>query len=219
ESFLIEEGWMDRDRFTAMFGIFAMAEAVNLLQDKAGLPGRYGHDEGANALGLRISEALAAMVEARPMRNVWRGRAMLHAQAGLSSDIGTTPGVRIPYGTEPDPVSHVQALAPQHRYYASGISEILTLDETVKANPEAVLQLCKGAFASGFREFTANVASNDLVRVTGYMIRLSDVRRVDAGQGSRTNTSALGAEAAKLTGILTRKPRVVGQELDAGQRQ
>ncbi|WP_372840461.1 YjjI family glycine radical enzyme [Phaeovulum sp.] len=218
ESFLVEEGWIDRDRFTAMFGIFGMAEAVNLLQDKAGLAGRYGHDAGANALGLRITEALAEMVAARPMRNVWRGRAMLHAQAGLSTDADATPGIRIAYGTEPDPVTHVQALAPQHRHYASGVSEILTLDETVKANPEAVLQLAKGAFAAGFREFTANVASNDLVRVTGYMIRLSDVARHDAGEGSRTNTTALGAEAARLTGILARKPRVVGLERDAGAR-
>ncbi len=218
ESFLVEEGWIDRDRFTAMFGVFGMAEAVNLLQDKAGLAGRYGHDAGANALGLKITEALAEMVAARPMRNVWRGRAMLHAQAGLSTDADATPGIRIAYGTEPDPVTHVQALAPQHRYYASGVSEILTLDETVKANPEAVLQLAKGAFAAGFREFTANVASNDLVRVTGYMIRLSDVARHDAGEGARTNTTALGAEAARLTGILARKPRVVGLERDAGTR-
>ena len=35
-NFLVEEGWIDRDRFTAMFGIFAMAEAVNHLQDIAG---------------------------------------------------------------------------------------------------------------------------------------------------------------------------------------
>jgi len=144
---------------------------------------------------------------------------MLHSQAGLSTDADTTPGVRIAYGCEPDPVTHIKALAPHHRYYASGISEILTLDETVKANPAAVVQLCKGAFANGFREFTANVASNDLVRVTGYMIRLSDVARYNDEMGSRTNTTALGAEAARLTGILTRKPRVVAHELAAGDGQ
>ena len=63
------------------------------------------------------------------MEHIWRGVAMLHAQAGLSSDAGTTPGVRIPYGSEPDPVSHVQALLPHHQHYLSGVSEILTLDE------------------------------------------------------------------------------------------
>ena len=141
---------------------------------------------------------------------------MLHSQAGLSDDIEATPGIRIPYGIEPDPVSHVQALAPQHQYYPSGVSEILTIDETVKNNPEALYQLCKGALASGFREFTANVSSNDLVRVTGYMIRLSDVKKFNDQKGSRTNTTGLGAEAADLMGILDRKPRVVGHELSPG---
>jgi len=219
ESFLVSEGWIDRDRFTAMFGIFAMAEAVEHLLAKSGVAGRYGRDEKANTLGYAISARLAELVAALPMHHVWRGRAMLHSQAGLSTDTGLTPGVRIAYGQEPDPVSHVRALAPHHQYYASGVSEILTLDETVKANPAAVLDLCKGAFACGFREFTANVGGNDLVRVTGYMIRLSDVARYDTAQGARTNTTALGAEATKLTAILARKPRVVAHELCPGTDQ
>ena len=113
-------------------------------------------------------------------------------------------------------MSHVRALLPQHAYYLSGVSEILTLDETVRANPEAVFQLAKGALAMGFREFTANVAGNDLVRVTGYMIRLSDVKLYNEGKGSRTNTTGLGAEAAAVTPILKRAPRVVGLESLAG---
>lgn len=212
-SFLVDEGWIDADRFAAMFGIFAMAEAVNHLQDKAGRRGRYGHDAQANALGLAITGRLAALVAARPLPGVWRGRALLHAQAGLSSDTGLTPGIRIPYGTEPDPVTHVQALVAQHAHYPSGVSEILTLDETVRANPEAVYRLAKGALDMGLREFTANVGANDLVRVTGYMIRLSDLARHAEGAGDRTNTTALGAEAAALTGILDRRLRVVAQEL------
>jgi YjjI family glycine radical enzyme len=219
DSFLVKEGWIDKDRFTAMYGIFAMAEAVNLLQDMEGRKGRYGFDETANALGHRISAAIAEAVRDRPLDNVWRGRALLHSQAGLSDDIDATPGVRIPYGTEPDPVTHVQALAPHHQYYEAGISEILTVDESVTNNPEALVQLCKGAFANGFREFTANVASNDLVRVTGYMVRMSDIRKFRDKQGSRTNTTVLGAEAADMTGILDRKPRVVGNELDPGYGQ
>lgn len=218
-SFLVEEGWIERDRFTVMFGVFAMAEAVNALQEKEGRAGRYGFDEQANVLGHRISRELAEAVDKRPLDNVWQGRALLHAQAGLSDDVGTTPGVRIPYGTEPDPVTHVQALAAHHEYYPSGISEILTVDESIKNNPEAMLQLCKGALSCGFREFTVNVASNDLVRVTGYMVRLSDIKKFNEQQGSRTNTTVLGAEAADVTGILDRKPRVVGNELYPGYSQ
>ena len=218
-SFLVEEGWIERDRFTVMFGVFAMAEAVNALREKEGREGRYGFDEQANALGHRISRVLSEAVDKRPLDNVWRGRALLHSQAGLSDDIGATPGVRIPYGTEPDPVTHVQALAAHHKYYPSGISEILTVDESIKNNPEAMLQLCKGALSCGFREFTVNVASNDLVRVTGYMIRLSDVKKFNEQKGSRTNTTVLGAEAADVTGILDRRPRVVGNELYPGYSQ
>ncbi len=219
DSFLVNEGWIEPGRFTAMFGVFAMAEAVNTIQEKEGRAGRYGFDEQANALGHRISRALAEAVGERHLDNVWRGHALLHSQAGLSDDVEATPGVRIPYGTEPDPVAHVEALSPHHAFYPSGISEILTVDESVRNNPEAIQQLCKGAFARGFREFTVNVASNDLVRVTGYMVRLSDIRRFKERQGSRTNTTVLGAEAADVTGILDRRPRVVGNELYPGHRQ
>ncbi len=219
DSFLVNEGWIEPGRFTAMFGVFAMAEAVNTIQEKEGRAGRYGFDEQANALGHRISRALAEAVGERHLDNVWRGHALLHSQAGLSDDVEATPGVRIPYGTEPDPVAHVEALSPHHAFYPSGISEILTVDESVRNNPEAIQQLCKGAFARGFREFTVNVASNDLVRVTGYMVRLSDIRRFKERQGSRTNTTVLGAEAADVTRILDRRPRVVGNELYPGHRQ
>ena len=73
------------------------------------------------------------------------------------------------------------------------------------------MQLCRGAFKAGMREFTANVVGNDLVRVTGYMVRLSELEKFRA-EGSRTNTTWLGEEAARNTGILQRKPRVVSNE-------
>lgn len=212
DGFLVQEGLIDEDRFVPMFGIYGMAEAVNLLLEKEGLAGRYGHDEGANHLGHRISALLSLYVTGRAQPHAWGGRALLHAQGGLSVDRGVTPGVRIPYGEEPDPASHVLALAPHHGFYGSGISEILTLDPTIRQNPQALLQLCKGAFALGMREFSANVGDSDLVRVTGYMIRKSDVARF-AAEGSRLQTTCLGAEASELTGIRRRAPRVLGLEL------
>ncbi|MCW2254468.1 hypothetical protein M2263_000559 [Providencia alcalifaciens] len=136
---------------------------------------------------------------------------MLHAQSGISSDKNTTPGVRIPYGSEPNPVDHIITVAPHHRYYLSSVSDILTVDKTIKQNPQALLQLCKGAFAYGMREFTANVSSNDLIRVTGYMVRLSDIEKFKA-EGSRLNTTWLGDEAAENCHILDRQPRVISRE-------
>ncbi|AHJ75337.1 YjjI family glycine radical enzyme [Kosakonia sacchari] len=217
-SFLVQEGLISADRFVPMFGMYGLAEAVNTLCEKAGIAGRYGNDEQANALGYRISEQLASFVANTPVKHGWRQRAMLHAQSGISSDTDTTPGARLPYGDEPDPITHLLAVAPHHAWYQAGISDILTLDETVKRNPQAVVQLCLGAFKAGMREFTANVAGNDLVRVTGYMVRLSDLKKFRA-EGSRINTTWLGEEAARNTHILERQPRVVSHEQQMRFRQ
>ncbi|MFQ0975781.1 YjjI family glycine radical enzyme [Vibrio campbellii] len=212
KGFLTQEGLIEESRFAPMYGIYGMAEAVNVLLEKEGNASRYGQDATANELGHKISAKLAELVENTPVKFGLEGKALLHAQGGISLDLDVTPGVRIPYGKEPDPVSYVQATAGHHQYYRSGISDILTIDETVKSNPEAMFNLCKGALNAGYREFTANVASNDLVRVTGYMVKLSDIAKYDA-EGSRTNTTFLGAEAAKNTGILGRSPRVVSHEM------
>ena len=98
ESFLVREGLIDPQRFAPMFGIYGLAEAVNQLCEKAGMTERYGKDAGANELGYRISAALAAYVENTPVAYGWNQRALLHAQSGISSDTGTTPGARLPYG-------------------------------------------------------------------------------------------------------------------------
>ena len=91
----MEEGLIEEARFVPMFGIFGMAEAVNLLMEKGGLPWRYGHDDEANQLGYRISARLSEWVarRARPMP----GAAVppLHAQ-GTQRGQGRDPGVRIP---------------------------------------------------------------------------------------------------------------------------
>jgi YjjI family glycine radical enzyme len=217
DGFLASEGLISEDRFAPMFGIYGMAEAVNILLEKEGSTGKYGHSEQANTLSHTISEHLAIRVESTPVTYGYKGRALLHAQGGLNLDLDVTPGVRIPYGDEPDPVSYVQATAAHHKHYLSGISDILTIDETVKANPEAMFNLAKGALQLGFREFSANVESNDLVRVTGYMVKLSDIEKVKR-EGSRVNTTELGADAAEHTGILNRSPRVIAMELDPSYR-
>lgn len=211
ESFLVSEGLIEESRFVPMFGIYAMAEAVAILLEKDQISGLYGTDPIANDLAYKISSRLNEIVTRTPVKYGYKGRALLHSQGGLSCDKGTTPGIRIAYGDEPDPVTHIQALAPQHKFYNSGISDILSIDETVKANPEAMTQLCKGAFSLGFREFTANVANTDLVRITGYMVKMSDLKFFKQ-KGSRTNTTALAAEAVVETDVSKRQPRVISHE-------
>ncbi len=52
--FLIKENFIKQDRFSAMFGLVGLAQSVNILQEKEGLVGRFGHAEEANLWGEEI---------------------------------------------------------------------------------------------------------------------------------------------------------------------
>ena len=138
---------------------------------------------------------------------------MLHAQSGISEDVGVTAGARVPIGQDPELIDHILTVAPHHRRFAAGVSDIFALEGSVRANPEAIGDVARGAFAAGLREITFNVEGCDLVRVTGYMVRLSDIAKLRAA-GSRINSTALGAESVENWGLLGRVPRVISHEYD-----
>ena len=138
---------------------------------------------------------------------------MLHAHSGISDDVGITAGARVPIGTEPELIDHILTVAPHHARFGSGISDIFALEASVRANPEAIVDVTKGAFASGMREMTFNVEGSDLVRVTGYMVRLSDIERLRESR-SRINSTGLGAESVENWHLLDRVPRVISHEFD-----
>lgn len=192
-AWMVREGLVSLDRFSAMFGIFGLAEAVDRLMERAGHTGRYGHDDAANALAYRITSAIAAQVAERPMPfcEGFADRAMLHAQSGIDSDVGVTAGTRIPIGHEPDLFAHLRTVAPHHALFAAGVSDIVHFDDTVSRNPEAVVDVVRGAFDLGMREFTFNVDSNDFIRITGYLVRKSDLERAE--DGARHASTFLGA--------------------------
>ena len=164
-----------------MFGIFGLAECVNLLmayegRDRDG-EARYGHDADADALAVRVVERVAELVAARPMPYCegGGGRCYLHSQSGIDLDVGVTAGTRIPVGDEPGLLEHIATCAPHHHLFASGVSDIFHVDETAVRNPEALVDIIRGAFVSGMRDFTFNLDSNEFVRITGYLVRKSDL--------------------------------------------
>ena len=191
-SWLVNEGLLSLDRFSAMFGIFGLAEAVDLLMEREGLPGTYGHSEKADELGYRITSAIATWVADRPMPFCEGngGRALLHSQSGIDLDIGVTAGTRIPIGTEPPLIEHLRTVGRHHHLFAAGISDVLSFDETAVANPQAVVDVIRGAFRSRMRDFTFNLDSNDFIRITGYLVRKSDLAKLP---GARHGSTLLGA--------------------------
>ena len=212
---LVAEGLIALDRFSAMFGIYGLAEAVEALLEREGKHLRYGHDAEANELSYRITSAVADLVAARalPYCEGNGGRAFLHSQSGIDSDVGVTAGTRIPIGREPSLFEHLMAVAPHHRLFAAGVSDVLRFDDTARRNPQAVVDVIVGAFASGMRDFTFNLDSNDFIRITGYLVRKSDLARI--GSGARHASTFLGAGSVAQSHVDQRAvKRVISHERD-----
>ena len=191
-NWLVTEGLLDLNKFSAMFGIFGLAEAVDILMQQEGTEGTYGHSIAADDLGYRITSFIADWVSKRKMPYCEGndGYAFLHSQSGIDLDIGVTAGTRIPIGTEPPLIAHLKTVARHHHLFQSGISDVLSFDETAVANPQAVVDVIRGAFKSGMRDFTFNLDSNDFIRITGYLVRKSDLAKMPA---ARHGSTFLGA--------------------------
>ncbi len=206
--FLVKEKFIHLERFSAMFGVFGLAELVNAMMAIDGRKGRYGHNLKANEMGQSIISCYANLIKNKPMFHCREQRALFHSQSGISSDKGITEGTRVTAGEEPDTLNHILAILPMHQYFEAGISDIFNIDETIEGNPQALVEICQGALKQGLKIFTANVANRDLVRVTGYMIRRSDIEKYRQ-EGSRLNSTALGLEAIDNDKVMNRQVRTI----------
>lgn len=209
---LATEGLIDIERFSAMFGIFGLAECVNLLMAAQGLDGRYGHDPDADALSRRVVEHVAELVAVRPMPYCegGGGHCYLHSQSGIDLDHDVTAGTRIPVGDEPGMLEHITTCAPHHHLFASGVSDIFHVDETAVRNPQAVVDIIRGAFVTGMRDFTFNLDSNEFVRITGYLVRKSDLAAIAAHDGARHSSDLLAAGSEASFHLTQRAVKRIG---------
>lgn len=209
-NFLAREGFIHRDKFTAMYGMVGLADCVNILLEKEGKTGRFGHDEIANDLGVEIMEQIDAFNKAHknPYCEITDGHFLLHAQVGIAEDVGVTPGTRIPIGEEPEElIDHLMVLSRFHKYFPSGTGDIFPIDVTVHKNPEYVLDIVKGSFRQDLRYLSFYSSDSDVIRVTGYLVKRSEVEKLQGGQAVLQDTTALAKGAFANSHILERKVR------------
>lgn len=208
-SFLVREGLIEKDRFTAMFGMVGLAECVNALLNAEKQEDRFGHSEKADDLGYRIMKKMEEEVgkHHNPHCKITDEKYVLHAQVGIDSDIGVSPGCRIPIGEEPEIYEHIIQSAKFHKFFPSGIGDIFNFDKTVKANPEYVLDIINGAFKENMRYFSLYSTECDVIRITGYLVKRSEIEKLQAGKQVLQDTVALGLGAVNNHKILQRKVR------------
>ena len=97
--------------------------------------------------------------------------------------------------------------AKTQKHFAAGIGELFPFEKTAKNNPMAVLDIIKGAFKENMRYFSFYSNDSDVVRVTGYLVKRSDIEKYDAGEVSLDASTVLGAGASKGLRIFERSVR------------
>lgn len=206
-SFLAKEGLISRDRFVAMFGFVGLADAANHFAPSGK---RYGHDAEADDIAERILKSIsdfAAQYEC-PYCEIADHRLLLHAQVGIDTDKGITSGVRIPVGDEPESLyDHLRHSARYHKYIPTGCSDIIPFETTARQNPSAILDIVKGAFSLGQKYLAFYASDSDLVRITGYLVKRSEMEKWNQSQAVLQNTTQLGAPNYEVNRLADRKVR------------
>ena len=209
-SFLSREGFISRDKFLAMFGVVGLAECTNLLMDD---PDKiYGSDQEADQLADQIMQVIAEYAETSKAlySEVFHDHFALHAQVGIDSDHGITSGVRIPVGMEPERMyDHLRHSARFHRFFPTGCADIFSFDPTGRNNPAAMLDIVKGAFSLGDKYISFYASDSDLVRITGYLVKRSEMEKYYKGEAVLQNTVYLGGDNYRNAHLENRKVRVL----------
>ena len=208
-NFLIREGLINKDEFIGLFGVVGLAEAVNIIMNKEGLNYRFGKNDEANNLGLEILDKLLEYVNEfktnySPNNH---SRFFLHAQVGAENDEETSPGVRIPIGEEIDILDHILQAGLYHKFFQTGVGDIFPFESTAKGNPDSVLDIYKGAFLNGMRYISSYLEDSDVIRVTGYLVKRSEIEKFNNGYHVINETNKGAYSSGELELALNRKVR------------
>ncbi|MEH7114058.1 YjjI family glycine radical enzyme [Neobacillus niacini] len=209
-SFLAKEGLIHPDNFIGMLGITGLAECANILLSDNGK--RYGHDVEADDLADQIMTIISNFAAQFPAKysTISNGHLMLHAQVGMDYDIGITSGVRIPVGDELQNIyDHLRHSARFHREITTGCGDIFPFETTGRNNPSAILDIVKGAFSVGSKYISFYEENSDLVRITGYLVKRSEMEKYRNEQVVLHDTTHLGAPNYDHNRLKDRKVRGV----------
>ncbi len=211
-NFLVKEGFIKKDNFTAMFAIVGLADAVNQMLKLEGLDETFGQSQRGDVIGHLIMEAVKKEVDTHKGVYVSRtgDRYLLHAQVGASlheEDEYNNPAHRVRVGQEPTLVDHLKQSAPFHRYFPSGTGDLFAFDQTYLDHPEAIVDIIDGAFASGYRYITTYMKNTDLIRVTGYLVKKSEVEKARKNQAVLRDTTWFGSGTDDMAHVFDRTLR------------
>ncbi|MCG8483927.1 MAG: YjjI family glycine radical enzyme [Clostridia bacterium] len=215
-SFLVQEKFIKRENFTAMFGMVGLADAVNHILKIEGLNETFGSSDRGDEIGHKIMEVMDKSVQEHTGVYVERTdhQYLLHAQVGADlsdEDKSNTPAHRIRVGEEPELPVHVKQAGQFHKYFPSGTGDLFAFDQTYLDKKEALLDIINGAFDSGYRYITTYLQNSDLIRVTGYLVKKSEIEKYLNGKAVLRDTTAMGQGTNKNANVFKRRTRKDGK--------
>lgn len=206
-NFLVKEGLIELENFVGLFGVVGLHECIEDLSAKDGDISILGRDDEALDLGLKIMDRLEELVNRFTSKYspIWNNKFMLHAQVGAANDLGTTAGTRVQIGKEPDLYTHIRTAARLQKYFPSGTGDHFPFESTAEKNPEAILDIFKGAFKLNMRYISCYKEDGDLIRVTGYLVKKSDLEKFNRGEQISYDTVQYAKDPLEEYKILERK--------------
>lgn len=210
--FLVKEGFIKADNFTSMIAIVGLADATNHLLQQEGIQETFGQSARGEEIATAIMDKLQEINDAHQGLYVARtnNRYLLHAQVGASNhaeDRQNTPAHRIRVGEEPTLLAHLKQSAPYHKYFPSGTGDLFAFDQTYTEHLDAVVDIIDGAFAFGYRYITTYLKNTDLIRVTGYLVKKSEVERFRKGEAVLRDTTWYGSGTDDCAKVFDRQLR------------
>lgn len=210
--FLVKEGFIERTNFTGMFAIVGLADATNHLLKQEGLDETFGKSKRGDEIATQIMEKLREVTNAHQGLYAERtdNRYLLHAQVGASmheEDKTNAPAHRVRVGEEPTLLAHLKQSAPFHQYFPSGTGDLFAFDQTYVDHLDAVVDIIDGAFALNYRYITTYLKNTDLIRVTGYLVKKSEVERFRKGEAVLRDTTWYGSGTDECANVFDRQLR------------
>ena len=98
--------------------------------------------------------------------------------------------------------------ARYHCYFPAGVGDIFPIADNVKQNPAALLDIVKGAFRIGVHYMSFYSANTDLVRITGYLVKRSEMEKLSKGNPVIKQTTVLGMKNYNVNNLKERKVRM-----------
>ncbi len=207
-NFMVEEGFLQRDKFVGMFGMVGLADATNQLLKLEGKEETFGQSARGDEIAKEIMDVIDSLVNSHKATHSegFDNKYLLHAQVGTShreTDCLNTPAHRIKVGQEPDLPEHILSASLYQKYFKAGTGDLFNFDQTYLDNTDALLDIIKGGFKEDIRYISPYLLNSDLVRVTGYLVKRSEVEKVESGEAVYRDTATFGAGMERVADVLT----------------